>query len=179
VNKLDRKNIVKISYSIPMNRNKASLLCKSIGLCLLDLYSRCLARNLYGDKDTAVLKNSLQLPAAACNRLTTTLIFLLTFGILPPQILVCYPVVLSIIGYFGWDDTNTVHTLRRWIPLYKFVPVFDAFWSEFKPNCKVFAGFYFVYVSSPSTSLALLLPMFTKYIFGCLFFLWLCYFCMP
>jgi len=73
------------------------------------------------------------------------LAFLLTFGIIPPLILIGYPVVLSIIGYFGWDDTNTVHTLRRWIPLYKLKPVFDAFWSEFKPNCKVFAGFYCVY----------------------------------
>jgi len=45
---------------------RPSLLCKSIGLCLLNLYSHRLPRNLYGDKDTAVLKNLLQLPAAAC-----------------------------------------------------------------------------------------------------------------
>ena len=75
----------------------------------------------------------------------TALAFLLIFGILPPLILIGYPVVLSTIGYFGWDDTTTVHTLRRWIPLYKLKPVFDAFWSELKPNCKVFAGFYCVY----------------------------------
>jgi len=75
----------------------------------------------------------------------TALTFLLAFGILPPLILLGYPVVLSTIGYFRWDDTNTVHALRRCIPLYKLQPVFDAFWSEFKPNCKVFAGFYCVY----------------------------------
>ena len=52
---------------------RPSLFCKGIGLCLLNLYSLCLPQNLYGDKDTAVLKNSLQLPAAACNHLTATL----------------------------------------------------------------------------------------------------------
>jgi len=73
------------------------------------------------------------------------LAFLLIFGILPPLLLIAYPVILSIIGYFRWDDTTTVHTLRKWIPLYKLMPVFDAYWSEFKPNCRMFAGFYFVY----------------------------------
>ena len=33
-----------------MNRNEASLLCKGIGLRLLDLYSRYLPLNLYGDR---------------------------------------------------------------------------------------------------------------------------------
>ena len=75
----------------------------------------------------------------------TALVFLLVFGVLPPLLLMVYPVILSIIGYFGWDDTATVHTLRKWIPLYKLMPVFDTYWSEFKPNCKVFAGFYFGY----------------------------------
>ncbi|XP_065897607.1 uncharacterized protein [Dysidea avara] len=75
----------------------------------------------------------------------TALTFLLLFGILPPLLLTIYPVILSIIGHFGWDNTDTVRTLRRWIPLYKLMPVFDVFWSEFKPNCHMFAGFYFVY----------------------------------
>ena len=73
------------------------------------------------------------------------LMFLLIFGILPPLLLIMYPAVLSTIGHFGWDDSSTVHTMQRWIPVYKLVPVFDAFWSAFKPNCKVFAGLYFVY----------------------------------
>ena len=75
----------------------------------------------------------------------TALAFLLIFGILPPSLLVVYPIILSTIGYLGWDNTSTVRTLRKWIPLYKLKPVFDAFWSEFKPNCHMFAGFYFVY----------------------------------
>ena len=73
------------------------------------------------------------------------LLFLLIFGVLPPLLLIVYPIILSIIGYCGWDNTNVVHTLHRWIPVYKLMPVFDAFWSAFKPNCKVFAGLYFVY----------------------------------
>ena len=52
---------------------RPSLLCKGIGLCLLNLYSRYLPWNLYGDKDTAVLKNPLKFPAVAYNRLTATL----------------------------------------------------------------------------------------------------------
>ena len=73
------------------------------------------------------------------------LAFLLVFGILPPLLLIGYPIILSTIGYFGWDNTTTVHTLGRWIPLYKLMPVFDTYWSEFKPNCYIFAGLYFVY----------------------------------
>ena len=72
-------------------------------------------------------------------------VFLLTFGIIPPIILIFYPVILSIIGYFGWDDTTKVRTLRKRISLYKLMPIFDAFWSELKPGCRVFAGFYFLY----------------------------------
>jgi len=75
----------------------------------------------------------------------TALIFLVLFGFLPPLLLTVYPTILLIIGHFRWDDTNTVRTLRKWIPLYKLMPVFDVFWSEFKPNCHMFAGFYFVY----------------------------------
>ena len=72
-------------------------------------------------------------------------VFLLMFGILPPLILILYPVVLLIIAYFGWDDTVEVRTLRKWIPLYKLMPILDAFWSELKPGCRVFAGLYFLY----------------------------------
>ena len=75
----------------------------------------------------------------------TALMFLLVIGILPPLLLIVYPIVLWFIGYFGWDNTSAVHTMQRWIPVYKLMPVFDAFWSAFKPNCKLFAGLYFVY----------------------------------
>ena len=70
---------------------------------------------------------------------------LLIFGILPLLLLILYPFILMIIAYFGWDDTSQVRTLRKWIPLYKLMPVLDTFWSDFKPNCQVFAGFYFLY----------------------------------
>ena len=73
------------------------------------------------------------------------ILFLLIFGILPLLLLILYPIILMIIAYFGWDDTSQVRTLRRWIPLYRLIPVYDAFWSEFKPNCQVFAGLYFLY----------------------------------
>ena len=71
--------------------------------------------------------------------------FLLIFGILPLLLLILYPVILMTIAYFGWDNTNQVRTLRKWIPLYRLMPVLDTFWSDFKPNCQVFAGFYFLY----------------------------------
>ena len=71
--------------------------------------------------------------------------FLLIFGILPLLLLILYPIILMVIAYFGWDNTSQVHALGRWIPLYKLMPVYDTFWSEFKPNCQVFAGLYFLY----------------------------------
>ena len=73
------------------------------------------------------------------------LVFLLIFGILPPLILILYPTTLMIIAYFGWDNTVEVRTLRKWIPFYRLMPIFDAFWSELKPGCRAFAGLYFLY----------------------------------
>ena len=67
------------------------------------------------------------------------------FGILTLLLLILYPIVLMVIAYFEWDNTSQVHALRRWIPVYKLMPVYDTFWSEFKPNCQVFAGLYFLY----------------------------------
>ena len=72
-------------------------------------------------------------------------VFLLMFGILPPLILILYPAILMTIAYFEWDDTVEVRTLRKWIPLYRLMPILDAFWSELKPGCRVFAGLYFLY----------------------------------
>ena len=91
------------------------------------------------------------------------LAFLLIFGILPPLLLIAYPVILSIVGHFGWDDTTTMHTVQKWIPFYKLIPMFDAYWSEFKPNCKVFAGFYFVYCFLAFTVFSLSPSMYQVY----------------
>ena len=89
--------------------------------------------------------------------------FLLIFGILPPLLLTLYPVILMIIAYFGWDNTRQVHMLRKWIPLYKLMPVFDTFWSEFKPNCQVFAGLYFLYRFLPFAFFAFFPTIFQIY----------------
>ena len=71
--------------------------------------------------------------------------FLVAFGILPLVLFILYPVILMIIAHFEWDNTRQVHALRKWIPLYKLMPVYDTFWTEFKPKCQVFAGLYFLY----------------------------------
>ena len=89
--------------------------------------------------------------------------FLLIFGILPPLLLIFYPAILMIIAYFEWDNTNQVRTLRKWIPLYKLMPVFDSFWSEFKPNCQIFAGLYFLYRFLPFAFFAFLPTIFQVY----------------
>ena len=75
----------------------------------------------------------------------TAICFLVIFGILPLLLFILYPVILMIIAHFEWDNTRQVRTLRRWIPLYKLMPVYDTFWTEFKPKCQVFAGLYFLY----------------------------------
>ena len=75
----------------------------------------------------------------------TAVCFLVIFGILPLVLFILYPVILMIIAHFEWDNTRQVHTLRRWIPLYRLMPVYDTFWTEFKPKCQVFAGLYFLY----------------------------------
>ena len=73
------------------------------------------------------------------------ILLLMIFGILPLLLLIVYPIILMVIAYFEWDTTSQVQTLRRWVPVYKLMPVYDTFWSEFKPDCQVFAGLYFLY----------------------------------
>lgn len=88
---------------------------------------------------------------------------LLMFGILPPLLLIFYPAILMVIGYFGWDNTTAVRTLRKWIPLYKLIPFFDAFWSELKPGCRAFAGLYFLYRLLAFSLFALALTVYQIY----------------
>lgn len=76
------------------------------------------------------------IPALFC------LIFL---GLLPPLLLLSYPLCYKIFSVLKISETKFVSILCKCIPLESFRPFFDSFQSSFKDNCRFFAGLYFMY----------------------------------
>ena len=72
---------------------------------------------------------------------------LLKFGLLPPVLLLCYPLLNKVLTFFGLEDNKLVKFISGRLPisiiLYK--PLLDSFQGCFKDNFRFFAGLYFLY----------------------------------
>jgi hypothetical protein len=71
---------------------------------------------------------------------------LLTLGLLPPVLLLCYPLLNKILTYLGLEDSKIVKFISGKLPtstLYK--PLLDSFQGCFKDDFRFFAGLYFLY----------------------------------
>ena len=71
---------------------------------------------------------------------------LLTFGLLPPALLLCYPLLNKVLTYLGLEDSKIIEFISSKLPtstLYK--PLFDSFQGCFKDDFRFFAGLYFLY----------------------------------
>lgn len=73
------------------------------------------------------------------------LFFLIFFGLVPPLLLVAYPLCYRIFGFFKISESKFVTLLCKIIPLEKFKPFFDSFQSSYKDDYRFFSGFYFIY----------------------------------
>ena len=76
------------------------------------------------------------LPAILC---------LLTVGIIPPVLLLAYPLLNKILLILSLENHLLVNKITRKIPVSRFMPFFDSFQSCFKDEMRFFAGLYFLY----------------------------------
>ena len=66
---------------------------------------------------------------------------LLFMIVIPPLLLLSYPLVFKLFGLCGLSETKLVTTLWRMMP----IQFLDAFQSSFKDKYRFFAGLYFLY----------------------------------
>ena len=73
------------------------------------------------------------------------LLCLCTVMILPPMLLIIYPLILQCLGRCGLSEHRVVVVLLRLSQVHRLVPILDSFQSSFKDNMRYFAGLYFLY----------------------------------
>ena len=70
---------------------------------------------------------------------------LITIGILPPMLLLSYPLSNKIMSFFGLEGSKPVKFISRKLCMSSLKPLFDSFQGCFKDNLRLFAGLYFIY----------------------------------
>ena len=75
------------------------------------------------------------LPAIAC----------LTFALIPPALLILYPLHYRVIAALRLDEKQWFSKISKYVSLERMKPLLDSFQSCFKDNCRFFAGLYFLY----------------------------------
>ena len=73
------------------------------------------------------------------------LIFLLTIGLIPPLLLLSYPLLNKVITFIGCENSKIVNFISRLLPINYLKPILDSFQGCFKDNMRFFAGMYFLY----------------------------------
>ena len=73
------------------------------------------------------------------------ILFLITVGIVPPVLLIAYPLLNKIMAFCRVDESYPVVSLSKKIPIYKLKPLLDSFQGCFKDDLRFFAGLYFLY----------------------------------
>ena len=71
--------------------------------------------------------------------------FGITIVIIPPLLLVTYPLCYKVLALFHMEETRCLHIICRVMPLERMKPIFDSFQGCFKDKYRFFAGLYFVY----------------------------------
>lgn len=73
------------------------------------------------------------------------LVIVLVVGILPPLMLISYPLCYRVLAIMKIGETKFAKLLCKCIPLEKFKPFFDSFQSSYKDKYRFFSGLYFLY----------------------------------
>ena len=73
------------------------------------------------------------------------LFFAATLILIPPTLLIVYPLCYRLFALFGLEDSRCVQISCKIVPLEKIKPLFDSFQSCFKDNCRFFSGLYVLY----------------------------------
>jgi preprotein translocase subunit SecG len=72
-------------------------------------------------------------------------IFAIALVLIPPLLLVVYPLCYKVLALLHIEETRCVSILCRILPLERMKPMFDSFQSCFKDKYRFFAGLYFFY----------------------------------
>ena len=70
---------------------------------------------------------------------------LFTIGLLPPALLLAYPLLNRVLTAFGCENMKIVDYISQKFSFNKFKPVFDSIQGCFKDNFRFFASLYFLY----------------------------------
>ena len=73
------------------------------------------------------------------------IISLITIVIIPPIVLLVYPIHYKLLALLNLNKTKTLQQVSRWISIEKLKPLLDSFQSCYKDNHRYFSGLYFVY----------------------------------
>ena len=73
------------------------------------------------------------------------LLCLLTIGILPPLLLITYPLLNKVLAIFGIEESRLITSISQKLPVSNLKPLLDCFQGCFKDNLRFFAGVYFLY----------------------------------
>ena len=73
------------------------------------------------------------------------LMFAIALVLIPPFLLVVYPLCYKVLALLRIEETRCVNILCRILPLERMKPMFDSFQSCFKDKYRFFAGLYFFY----------------------------------
>ena len=73
------------------------------------------------------------------------LLIILIVGVLPPLILISYPLCYKVLALLKISETKFTKLLCKCIPLEKLKPFFDSFQSSYKDEYRFFSGLHFFY----------------------------------
>ena len=90
------------------------------------------------------------------------LVVLVTFVLIPPILLMSYPLCYRVMAVLHVSETKVGVCLTRWIE--KLKPLLDAFQSPFKDNYQFIAGVYFLYRVVVLTAFAFMTDLITYYV---------------
>ena len=70
---------------------------------------------------------------------------LLTVGLLPPALLLTYPLFNKVLAVLGLENQKVINIISQKLPNNSLKPLLDSFQGCFKDNLRFFAGLYFLY----------------------------------
>ena len=70
---------------------------------------------------------------------------LLVIGLLPPMLLLAYPLSNKVLTIFGLEESKVVNFISLKLRITSLKPLLDSFQGSFKDNMRFFAGLYFHY----------------------------------
>lgn len=92
------------------------------------------------------------------------LVIVFILGILPPLLLISYPLCYRVLTFLKISETRGVKLLCTCVPLEKFKPFFDSFQSSYRDGHRFFSGLYFLYRFTTLAAFAFMSYLNTYYI---------------